>query len=71
MTVKYSIRIMKYFQIQDEPKLTDKGNLEIFLCTLFKKVSYNKLELLQPHPIQRIIYFLEIQNESKISIQYM
>ena len=42
----------------------DKRDLETFLGVLFKKYGYNKLELIQPHLIQRIINTLGLHNES-------
>ena len=52
--------------LEDEFKLIDEGDLETFLDVLFKKQGYNKLELTQPHLIQRIIDALGIQDESKM-----
>ena len=52
--------------LEDEFKLTDEGDLETFLGVLFKKQGHNKLELTQPHLIQRIIDALNLQDDSKM-----
>jgi len=52
--------------LQDDFKLTDEGDLETFLGVLFNKNGHNKLELTQPHLIQRIVDTLGIQDESKM-----
>ena len=52
--------------LKDEFQLKDDGNLDTFLVVLFKKYSHNKLELTQPHPTQRIIDALGVQEEHKM-----
>ena len=52
--------------LKDEFQLTDRGDLDAFLGVLFKKHSYNKLEMMQHHLIQRIVDTLGTQDESKM-----
>jgi len=52
--------------LEKDFKLTDEGDLEIFLGVLFKKHSHNILELNQPYLIQRIIDALYLEDKSKM-----
>ena len=52
--------------LEKEFKLTDEGDLASFLRIQFNINGKNKLELLQPHLIQRIIEALGLNEEYKI-----